>query len=542
MERLPSNCVLDKGRTGCGATTLAIMQQGNTIIAVPYVSLIKSKESQHSDILLGVYEGTGRKEILEYAQSHSTHKIMTTYDSLPKVMEILESNGYDVRKDYQLVIDEWQVILNSYDFRPDAMQGLLKAATAFKDVVYMTATPVKQKYWPEEMRHLQRVKIKWQDEQQLELHSVKTSSPARLTAEFCGNRTDEYNLHIFVNSVTVISRVIKYAGLQPEEVRIVCSKNKESKGTNQSKLGKDYPIADITDPVRPYNFYTSTAFEGCDIYDGKGLAVILNDGHIPHSLLPVDTLFFQIAGRLRNSIYRDYIINIFSPTKNTDDATYDEYAEASERAFKEAEEYASRINGNNDGADIAELYTDKRYVKVQDGRMIADRNMLSNDLLKRELQSVTYGNWQNLIDEIQASGIKIVKTEEVYPERPVKEAAAKKTSFKDAFKAYCKLKAARSLFPTAEQILIEKHKPFVKTAYDILGESRVKALKYKVTDIRRELVKVSTVTETEKIIRMVRQSLPYRKAVPRREIADALQETYDTLGIRKIAVATDLAK
>lgn len=406
----------------------------------------------------------------------------------------------------------------------------------------MTATPVKQKYWPEEMKHLQRVKIKWQDEQQLELHSVKTSSPARLTAEFCGNRTDEYNLHIFVNSVTVISRTIKYAGLKPEEVRIVCSKNRESIATNRNKLGKDYPIADITDPVKPYNFYTSTAFEGCDIYDGKGLAVILNDGHIPHSLLPVDTLFFQIAGRLRNSIYRDYIINIFSPTKNTDDMTYDEYAEASERAFKEAEEYASRINGNNDGADIAELYTDKRYVKVQDGRMIADRNMQNNDLLKRELQSVTYGNWQNLIDEIQASGIKIVKTEEAYPERPVKEAATKKTSFKDAFKAYCKLKAARSLFPTAEQILIEKHKPLVRTAYDTLGESRVKALKYKVTDIRRELVKASTVTETEKIIRMVRQSLPYRKAVPRTEIAEALQEIYNTLGIRKIAVATDLAK
>ena len=174
--------------------------------------------------------------------------------------------------------------------------------------------------------------------------------------------------------------------------------------------------------------------------------------------------------------------------------------------------------------------------------MIADRNMQNNDLLKRELQSVTYGNWQNLIDEIQASGIKIVKTEEAYPERPVKEAATKKTSFKDAFKAYCKLKAARSLFPTAEQILIEKNKPLVRTAYDTLGESKVKALKYKVTDIRRELVKVSTVTETEKIIRMVKQMIPYRKAVPRTEIAEALQEIYNTLGIRKIAVATDLAK
>ena len=54
-------------------------------------------------------------------------------------------------------------------------------------------------------------------------------------------------------------------------------------------------------------------------------------------------------------------------------------------------------------------------------------------------------------------------------------------------------------------MLIEKNKPLVKTAYDILGESRVKALKYKVTDIRRELIKASTITETEKIIRMVKQ-------------------------------------
>lgn len=406
----------------------------------------------------------------------------------------------------------------------------------------MTATPVKQKYWPEEMKHLQRVKIKWQDEQQLELHSVKTSSPAKLIAEFCENRTDEYNLHIFINSVTVISRAIKYAELKPEEVRIICSKNRESKATNQSKLGKDYPIADITDPVKPYNFYTSTAFEGCDIYDGKGLAVILNDGHIPHSLLPVDTLFFQIAGRLRNSRYRDYIINIFSPTKNTDDVTYEEYVEASEKAFKEAEEYAQRMNSNNIGPDLAELYTNKRYVRVRDGRMIADRNMQNNDLLKRELQSVIYGNWQNLIDEIQTSGIKIDKTEEAYPEKPVKEAATKKTSFKEMFKAYCELKSVKSLFPTAAQILIEKNKPLVKTAYDILGESRVKALKYKVTDIRRELVKASTITETEKIIRMIKQVLPYRKAIPRTEIAKALQEIYNTLGIHRIAVATDLMK
>lgn len=542
MDRLPSNSVLDKGRTGCGATTLAIKQQGNTIIAVPYVNLIKSKESQHTGILLGVYDGMDRDKILAYAKSHSVQKIMVTYDSLPTVISILGSNGYDVYGGYQLVVDEWQVILNSYDFRQDAMYGLLKTADSFKDVIYMSATPVKHKYWPQEMQHMEQVKIQWHEEQKLELRSVKTSSPARLAAELCENRTDEYNLHIFVNSVTIISRIINSAGLKPEEVRIICSKNRDSRMANQRKLGREYRIADITDPVKPYNFYTSTAFEGCDIYDEKGLAVIVNDGHIPHSLIPVDTLFFQIAGRLRNSIYKDSIINIFSTTGMADDVTYDEYVKASEKTFMEAEEYAQRMNSNNTGPDLEEIYTDRKYLRVQDGRMTADRNMLNNDLLKHELQSVIYGSWRNLVDEIRASGIIVSKIEEAEPEKSYKATASKKTSFKDAFNRYCELKKAKTIFPSPEQILIEKNKPLVKTAYERLGEAKVASLKYKVTDIRRELVKAETVTATEKIIRLVKQALPYRKMISKTEIRHALQNIYDTLGIHRTAVATDLKK
>ena len=40
MERIPENCVLSKGTTGCGATTLATEQDSPTIIAAPFVELI----------------------------------------------------------------------------------------------------------------------------------------------------------------------------------------------------------------------------------------------------------------------------------------------------------------------------------------------------------------------------------------------------------------------------------------------------------------------------------------------------------------------
>ena len=58
MTEIPANCILNKGITGCGATTLAIRQAGHTIIAMPFVGLIKNKEYQHSEVL-GIYGSGG---------------------------------------------------------------------------------------------------------------------------------------------------------------------------------------------------------------------------------------------------------------------------------------------------------------------------------------------------------------------------------------------------------------------------------------------------------------------------------------------------
>ena len=54
MAEIPTNCVLNKGITGCGATTLAIEQPRSTIIAMPFVGLVESKAHKHKDVLLGI--------------------------------------------------------------------------------------------------------------------------------------------------------------------------------------------------------------------------------------------------------------------------------------------------------------------------------------------------------------------------------------------------------------------------------------------------------------------------------------------------------
>lgn len=103
--------VIDKVKTGCGATTLAIDQPKDTIIAVPYTALIVNKVSQpeHKDVLLGLYGSTNdgfRSVITDYLSTHQRIKIITTYDSLPKVCKTLNDLGHLIYYKAHLVIDE----------------------------------------------------------------------------------------------------------------------------------------------------------------------------------------------------------------------------------------------------------------------------------------------------------------------------------------------------------------------------------------------------------------------------------------------------
>ena len=146
MTEIPTNCILNKGITGCGATTLAIKQAGHTIIAMPFVGLIQNKVKQHPEVL-GIYgSGDRTEQIIEYMQTHKLLKIAVTYDSLPKVCKILSKLGFDPYTESHLVIDEWHILLNAYLYRNEAVKGLLDVAKRFDRITYISATPIERKY------------------------------------------------------------------------------------------------------------------------------------------------------------------------------------------------------------------------------------------------------------------------------------------------------------------------------------------------------------------------------------------------------------
>ena len=361
----------------------------------------------------------------------------------------------------------------------------------------------------------------------------------------------EHNLHIFVNSVEFIAKVIDLAKLTPDNVKVVCSVSGDNAEVNRRKLGKAYEIGQPSDPVRKINFYTSTCFEGCDLYDENGVTFIVSDGNKSHTLLDISTLFTQICGRLRDSKYKGEIIHVYSTTKYSREVTLDEFVASTKSVLAEAEQYAADINALPEKSRIKTLskipYINEQYVRIEDCRLVVDKNLANMDIVNFKISRHIYATYVNLTDELQRNGYKVtVQTYSKVVEHLAANPSAR-TTFRELFDEYCRLKTMTEQFFVVESpaelcAVIEQRHPLVKLAYDELGTAKVQALKYHVGNIRRELTKQMRLPSEYKIVKMIDTVFPKQTLIPKSKAKTELQRIYDDLGIRHTAKAADLAK
>lgn len=546
LTEIPNNCLFNKRQTGCGATELAIRNPIPTLIAMPYVALVKNKTIYRQDDIsvLGVYEGIGEQDIMEYAQSHSPLKIAVTYDSLPRTIKALQAAGLDPYNDLFLLVDEWHVLFNSYSFRHTAIKNLLAEAGKFARVTYMTATPIEREYILEELKHLPICEINWPHLAEIHVRSRQTSKPAQYIVKECRKILDgnlPYNLHIFVNSVEFIAKVIDLAKLTPDQVKVVCSTSGDNSENNQRKLGKDYPIDQPSDSVKKINFYTSTCFEGCDLYDENGVTFIVSDGNKAHTLLDISTLFTQICGRVRDSKYKREIIHVFSTTKYSREVTLDEYVAATQKTLKEAVQYAQEINALSDKTRVKTLskikYINEQYVRIEDNKLVVDKNLANMDIVNFKICRHIYRTYVNLSSELKQNGYFI--TQHSFSEiiEKLEDKNNARVTFKELFEEYHRLKTSQPFFSLVSheelcaQIAVKY--PLVKQAYEELGTAKVQALKYHVGNIRRELTKQWFVPVERKIVKMINETFAKQASIAKSRVKTELQKIYDSLGIQQ---------
>ena len=528
---LPKGYLIDKGKVGCGGTTVALEEDDNTIICVPFVSLVHNKVTQYnkdSKVILGVYSGIKDNEIVDYINSKdSKRKIVCTYDQLPRVAKLV---GYD----WNLLIDELHLLFSQYDFRNKAVKGVLEEFSKFRSWAFLTATPIEMDFMLDELKDIPTYKINWEQSETITVTPVKTKQPLatvkKLIFEFLEGKIFG-NAHIFINSVDSIATLIKNCSLNNENCRAIWSKYNNGEAANYINTCKGVKNSDTLSKPKKINFYTSTCFEGCDLYDEDGKIFIVSDSSKAQTLLDISTSIRQIAGRIRNTKY-DKIYHLFSNTRYNTDLSYEEFKEYALNEAEEAKKYASRINSD---AELLKGTKSSEYVYLykNENGFEFDKNLILIDIFNYKNNN-TYSLSVNMLNEYAKNNIKVNLTSD---DKKIK-IASKTITWKEYVKRYCELK--KSEYYIGEELeLIEEKYPFIKAAYELFGDTLVDM---RIDNVKRAVIaKDDKKNQSEKIIYLLRTCDGFKEGTftTGKKIKEILQTIYDKAGFDKKATISD---
>lgn len=228
--------ILNKGVTGCGATSVAIEDEHKTIICSPRINLIKNKVGQHKG-LLGVYGDVKNDEIMAYLEKAETPKIMVTYDSMPRLAKLIND-----KSDWRVVVDEYQYLLIDSGFRSDKAIALLDVVNEFDYVTYLSATPIADKYIQgmEQFKDVPYTELIWGDRvERIYVAREISTKPIDNAIKIVRNYQNgifpkegdavSKECVIFLNSVTNIANIIHQTKIPPEDVNIIVADTEENR-------------------------------------------------------------------------------------------------------------------------------------------------------------------------------------------------------------------------------------------------------------------------------------------------------------------------
>ncbi len=349
------------------------------------------------------------------------------------------------------------------------------------------------------------------------------------------------NYHMFFNSVRGIVEVIELAGLEPENCRIICAENKG----NKEKLPRGFEIESTNGPVRTINFYTSTCFEGCDIYDENGRTFIICDPYRKNTLLDISTSMLQIAGRIRKTKYEDVAI-IWNNSRYEDADSMEAYEARVLEDRRKAEQNATAINAMDPGLRnqlIANMdLFDARFISVHEGMVYVDKYMINLDLVNYKVVHRNYVSQEGFDAELSKNGFNVVEDLRTNNDF-VGLMSAESISFKECCEQYAELKAKQGLFSLHEDermVRLRNLNPEACNAVDKLGIDEVRRMKFHRQNIHRQLVKESTLPQKVKIKRELDRRLNKFEAYTIPTIKKTLGEIYGDVGLGRTPKATDL--
>ncbi|MCK0179131.1 hypothetical protein MWU50_07505 [Flavobacteriaceae bacterium S0862] len=559
LEDLPDNVMLNKVTTGSGMTSLVLANPIKYVLVVPYTALISNKakwcKERNIELCAVYYGGADEDEI----QAFMGDKIITTYDSLDKVTKVLEKRG-DI-KEWKVCIDEAHKLVDSAAFRPKAINSVLNNYNKYKSYVFGTATPVKDKHQLPKLRNIKKVGIQWDSLTPVKVNychyerGINDVTAIIALGFINGERSG--NAHIFVNSVSSIISVIKKlvgAGItDAKDIRIVCANNSRNQNLIDAELPGEFHISPVGSKVRKVNFYTATAFEGCDIYDEDGKSYIITDGSKDYTKIDIVTVLPQIIGRVRNSKFKNRVSLNYTSNQYINNLSESEFEERVRFNLKKAEKTVKKYKLVKDDPTIRNTLLENlndSYLIVDGDEIKVNENAWYNEMHNFTTINSTYYVSKDGTDSTIQDGTVINNGidynyegfERISIKGLNKIKLGKKASFKDLCLDFIRVyKEKPSLSRSGKLAELDKCEPLLSIAFHKLGAEKMKALEYRKSKINDALLSISNkYNNSYKIVKF----LGFRTGewISKSDIKTRLKEAYKKLDITSAAKATDIVK
>jgi hypothetical protein len=553
---LPDNCLFNKNLVGAGATTIAITNNLPYVIAVPFISLADNKQAQHDNIL-SVHSGIKDIEIRNYLKSGG-NKFIVVYDSLARLETFI-----DVSK-YKLLVDECHKIIEwSASFKPAVIHHLLTTFTNYNSYVFMSATPIRNEFLPDQLMSLPIYNIEWSSVNKVILthQRIHTQFESYVTNVCLSHirKEKEGNAYLFYNSVKAIIKTIKQlqklSDITHEDIKIICANNTDNLKLIQTCLGNEFTIGKAHNPEdtrkRKINFVTSCAFEGSDIYDTDGVTYIISDGHKVHAKLDISTQVSQIVGRIRDSIYNSEVFMLWCVSPIDKCVSLDTYKEnlkaREEEAHKMLEDFTNARAERTKVAIRSDTQTDPYFIDMSTDTEI---KVIFNTVATKALLNNYVGLTQTYNVHKNKEGCGVVATlRDIFTGAeadndwfsPLSGADKLKLGNKPLYKDVC-LDYAEALLNKDKDVIdtIESDPDYQELVefVSIYGVDKLSSVSYQKSKIVAEINKYSSTNTINT------KELPFKVdgVYTKADIKIQIQNYYNSKGIKAKAKATDITK
>lgn len=301
IKEIPTNTILNKVMTGCGATTLEINAARHSIIIEPNVPVIIGKQAQHP-FLFAVYEGTTRDDVEAYlaGDEDGYRKIITTPEGFDKkVLPAMYKLGIPVYEEYFLLFDECEKPIQDVGYRGDIdlpVEDFFK----FKGKAMVSATPIIPSDPRFEEQGFEMLRIVPTYDYCKDLTVVVTNNTVRVLRLLLERyRKAGEKVCIFFNSTDATLSLIQTLKLQGR-CKVFCSE----KSVRKLKREGFADVSDNLTELAEVNFLTSRFYSAVDIkLDYQPNVIVLTDVfHAPYSMIDPQTEVVQAIGRFRNGV------------------------------------------------------------------------------------------------------------------------------------------------------------------------------------------------------------------------------------------------